>query len=509
MMEPGELRAILKEFSDTLKTYHVPKNRVPQPKAYNEEIYDDPADFFFHYERYAKSLYGLDKMSWLVALPEFLSGESRAIVLSFGTSQYLRYGEVKDRLIQEIRSSRGLGNDRLANFLKLTRNTGETLTCFAIRLEAKAYDLPDCSDEFRGELVKLQFLERLSSGILGLLEIQVGYKDDVEFPEIVRLARICEAEIAHCPRIQTEIANNERDPVLNVGQAGLGHTPVMGTVNVCTPRVRSGRNNRRRRCYVCRARGHIARNCRRKVRSGSNMVSVHAKPPSDPVARAQNPSIPIRFGQHAAIFSAFLPRTTSEDWENEGCSETSDSSCPGEPNLMRLRTVTPPLVEVAVEERVQPADLKVEDCGAEPEQVACGTIGSQPSRPLRGARQSFRLLASEPQTRLNLSDRERVGHVKIPIEEVKVDAPEPWPSPAIHSDQKLTYSTCAVSSSANIEPTNRTRGSSENTNEWDPSIWGYGYKSTLFAARSNTNGLPLVGSGNVGGEVAGGCTLRV
>ena len=113
-MEPSELRAILKEFSDTLKTYHVPKNRVPQPKAYNEEIYDDPADFFFHYERYAKSLYGLDKMSWLVALPEFLSGESRAIVLSFGTSQYLRYGEVKDRLIQEIRSSRGLGNDRLA-----------------------------------------------------------------------------------------------------------------------------------------------------------------------------------------------------------------------------------------------------------------------------------------------------------------------------------------------------------------------------------------------------------
>ena len=90
-----------------------------------------------------------------------------------------------------------------------------------------------------------------------------------------------------------------------------------------------------------------------------------------------------------------------------------------------------------------------------------------------------------------------------------VDASERLPSPAIHSDPKLTYSTCAVSSSANIEPTNQTRGSSENPNEWDPSIWGYGYKSTLFAARSNTNGLPLVGSGNVGGEVAGGCTLRV
>ena len=90
-----------------------------------------------------------------------------------------------------------------------------------------------------------------------------------------------------------------------------------------------------------------------------------------------------------------------------------------------------------------------------------------------------------------------------------VDAPKPWPGPTTHSDPKLVYSTCAVSSSTNIESTIRARGNSGSSNEWDPSIWGFGYNSTLIAARSNTNGLPLIGSGNVGGEVAGGCTLRV
>ena len=110
---------------------------VPPPKPYDENSYHSIEDFFYFYERFCTATYGNDSISWLQILPEFLSGESKCIVESFGRCRETSYETVKQRLIK-IGKFRDISDDQYSRFAKAIRHNGESLVCYCIRLEVMA-----------------------------------------------------------------------------------------------------------------------------------------------------------------------------------------------------------------------------------------------------------------------------------------------------------------------------------------------------------------------------------
>ena len=171
------------------------KPKVPPPKIYDSSVYYGIEDFFYLFEKYANSIYGDDQLSWVQVLPDFLNGEPRCIVESFGIGVNLKYDTVKTAVIEAC-GFRLLGSSELDDFLKIHRRANESLVCFSIRLRVGSSVIPGIDGNLRSKLMKSQFINSLSPNVQHQLNVQFAHKDNVKFWEIVRLSNILEKTIS-------------------------------------------------------------------------------------------------------------------------------------------------------------------------------------------------------------------------------------------------------------------------------------------------------------------------
>ena len=212
---------------------------VPPPKPYDENSYHSIEDFFYFYERFCTATYGNDSISWLQILPEFLSGESKCIVESFGRCRETSYETVKQRLIK-IGKFRDISDDQYSRFAKAIRHNGESLVCYCIRLEVMASKIPLLDSITRDALVRGSLLKSLAEPVFRNLIFQVGYLNTVTNETLVTIASALESQLG---KITPEL-------------------PQISTfTNVCLPVTIHKPKAKRTKCYRCGILGHIKRNC--------------------------------------------------------------------------------------------------------------------------------------------------------------------------------------------------------------------------------------------------------
>lgn len=239
--------------------------RVPPPVSYTGR--GNLNEFFISFERYAASLYKDDFASYLQILPSFLDGESKNIVLSFGTGA--NYQVVKERLRRES-NKRTLGSNNFTDFFATVRLPGESLTCFSIRLESLADKIPNSTIDTRAVMVRSKFLSALSQGVLRQLNVAFGSRDDARLADLVRMATILEDD-----SVESNIAVSASAwPVAAATASGIQDVRCFGCgtmghyKNQCPDRKPV-------LCFKCNQEGHIARNCRQTSNpklTGSNRV---------------------------------------------------------------------------------------------------------------------------------------------------------------------------------------------------------------------------------------------
>ena len=140
-------------------------------KEFNREHIPLPAEltgkgciecFFRHFERYARSLYKENTGSYLKLLPQFLRGKAYDVVISFGYANGISYEVVRERIIKVLNDRKGLGSNAFAETLTMSREPGENLTCFSIRLQVAAenFTVPSCSIPFSLHVCQNLYLGR-------------------------------------------------------------------------------------------------------------------------------------------------------------------------------------------------------------------------------------------------------------------------------------------------------------------------------------------------------------
>ena len=113
-----DLVQVFLSFASAIRSMGKPK--VPPPKICDSSNYE-VVDFFFFFERFATAVYGQDKVSWLQVLPEFLAGNLREIVDSFGINRYYTYDHVKEILIKHSKVTSSLGGNKYFDFFRASR----------------------------------------------------------------------------------------------------------------------------------------------------------------------------------------------------------------------------------------------------------------------------------------------------------------------------------------------------------------------------------------------------
>ena len=94
-----KLIAILENIKVSMSKLNI---KVPLPEVFSNDRYGSIENFLVMFERYCISEYGDNQLSWLQALPSFLDGEPRQIVMAFGLDANIGYQMDKDRLVWEL-----------------------------------------------------------------------------------------------------------------------------------------------------------------------------------------------------------------------------------------------------------------------------------------------------------------------------------------------------------------------------------------------------------------------
>ena len=184
MASVDNLGLALGELSTAIKTMNCLS--VPLPCNFDKNYYHSIEDFFYFFEKYCLSIYGNDKLSWLQVLPNFLVGEPRNIVQSFGLGKNLMYDLVRDRLIREL-NIQDISCNEYSQFIATRRSGNESVTCFMIRLEIMAGKTPNIDNANKQSLVRFKFLSSLSTDMGKLLNVHAGHLDSISNEQIARL----------------------------------------------------------------------------------------------------------------------------------------------------------------------------------------------------------------------------------------------------------------------------------------------------------------------------------
>ena len=210
---------------------------VPPPMKFDGHNYHSIEDFFYFFERFCSVKYGNDEVSWLQILPDFLCGESKCIVDSFGRSKEVVYQTVKPQLIKEC-NFRNINDDCYSRFLKTVRKIDESLLCFSIWLEVLAGRIHHVNSSTTEALIRGHLLKSLSVDLVNRLNAQLGYLDGVSNETLVIVATILESQLGNSVFPKMVTCNNASLPVkMNKPKA----KPI--------------------KCYRCGMLGHIRRNC--------------------------------------------------------------------------------------------------------------------------------------------------------------------------------------------------------------------------------------------------------
>ena len=122
------MEAVLENLAEAIAAMRA--QNVPPPQIYKGV--GSIEDFFTRFEKYAAVQYQNDEDSYLTVLPNFLEGEPQNLVTAFGTGTGITYQEVKEKVIQELKSRKTLGANDYTEFFAAKRRNGETLVCFCI-----------------------------------------------------------------------------------------------------------------------------------------------------------------------------------------------------------------------------------------------------------------------------------------------------------------------------------------------------------------------------------------
>lgn len=231
------------------------EERVPPPAVFGGS---GSVDHFFEvFEKYAKSVYGVDKSSWRQVLPTFVTGEPRSLVEAF--EPQTDYETVKARVTKELKSKLHLGNAEFAGFFAAVRHPGETLPCYAIRLEGLVKSVAGATEETQRKLVTSKLISSLEPAVVQQLQIQLAGREEVSPTQLVHLATVLESSCGGMPKTcplvfaaqsTTETRNVKPEPA----PAKMGSQAVGGFVD--RPREKTSY-----RCFQCQEEGHYAKNC--------------------------------------------------------------------------------------------------------------------------------------------------------------------------------------------------------------------------------------------------------
>ena len=268
---------------------------VPPPLCYDPEdpVYHSIEDFFSYFQTYAQRTYGNNEMVWLQVLPGFLVGEQRNIVNAFGLGTNIKYATVKQRLIREL-SFNDPSNSWYTRFFAMERRVSESLTCFMIRLEVAAANIPGFSEAAQKDFVQTKFLMSLDAGTVAT--ISSLKEKEVSNGELARVAKA--------------IIESFGETINNVGEVNNVH----GTTAPSKPKIIVNRkdilpnNNkpRQRRCWNCRSKQHLKAACKTKRKNVGN-TAAHTSFNGPP--RTQRVHINAKPGTNACPQSSFHNRS--------------------------------------------------------------------------------------------------------------------------------------------------------------------------------------------------------
>ena len=235
--------------------------------------------FITLFENHCRAEYGEITEAWLQVLPQFLTGEGKALVVAFGlTTPYLT---VRARLLEKFQNRSRLDHGELADIFSAVKRPDETYEVFVVRLEVLASRWRSASEESRQELVRTRFLELLDPVLKNKVQLHFGYQtalvplqqivDFTTTAEAMQQARRNNRQVLAQPAVETrpEIATME-DSQTRAAPAGARpkenikpNSRNFLKCNFCNKLGHEERDCRQKQaiCYNCRKRGHFARDC--------------------------------------------------------------------------------------------------------------------------------------------------------------------------------------------------------------------------------------------------------
>ena len=273
------------------------KVTIPVPKWDDE---DNPSEFFTTYEQ-AQSHNAVDKAVWGTLLPVYLTGKAKAAYFQLEPTMLANYPEVKNQMLIALGDTPAEAGRK---WWTTTRNSGEEIGAFAVRLRSVGLRMFDGADT-RDDVVERAVLSRFLYLLPPDCYTQVSSQKPKTCAEASRMVMEFEGTRAYAKRSQdrrpysnsySSQGHSKREPREYSSNVQGGSGASKSTTSGSSPNASNGSQNhgqasnpgtvdrgassdkswkRERRpivCYGCREPGHIRPNCPNQVKRVTSPV---------------------------------------------------------------------------------------------------------------------------------------------------------------------------------------------------------------------------------------------